>query len=169
MLMLATTIPKAIGMNGLNLVPRTFAVRLTPAFPNNLFQMLFHFCMLRLARGTIGLFLALFTFAALISSNFDAAARLSMAWQTNWYAPLRSFHMLIVPFCRSEWRVMRVTLRHPPPVIVAQCPTPGTLSLPLISVFPVFSNAPELYPPHDPETEANSQRSTTQRCNSTTT
>ncbi|CAK0877124.1 unnamed protein product [Prorocentrum cordatum] len=47
-LMLAATIPKAIGMNGLYLVLRTFAVRPAPAFPNKLFLMLVHFRMLRL-------------------------------------------------------------------------------------------------------------------------
>ncbi|CAK0846097.1 unnamed protein product [Prorocentrum cordatum] len=83
MLMRATTIPKAIGMNGLYLVLRTFAVRPTPTFPNKLFRVLVHFCILRLVTGTIGRFLARCTFAARTSSNFDAAARLSMAWQTN--------------------------------------------------------------------------------------
>ncbi|CAK0794887.1 unnamed protein product [Prorocentrum cordatum] len=127
MLMLATTIPKAIGMNGLYLVLRTVAVRPTPTFPNKLFLMLIRFCMLRLATGTVGRFLARCTFAVRTSSSFDAAARLSMAWQANLHAPLRSFHMLIVPFCRSELRMMRMTLRHPPPVIVAQSPILGTL------------------------------------------
>ncbi|CAK0829439.1 unnamed protein product, partial [Prorocentrum cordatum] len=110
MLLLATSIPKALGMNGLFLVLRTVAARPTPTFPNKVFMMLIHFCMLLLATGTIGRFLALCTFGARISSNFDVAARLSMAWQTNRYAPLRSFNMMNVPFRRSEWRLLRMTL-----------------------------------------------------------
>ncbi|CAK0829574.1 unnamed protein product [Prorocentrum cordatum] len=101
MLLLATSIPKAFGMNGLFLVLRTVTARPTPPFPNKIFRMLRHFCMLLLATGSIGRFLALCTFAARISSNFDAAPRLPMAWQTNWSAPRRSFNMMFVPSRRA--------------------------------------------------------------------
>jgi len=136
MLLLATSIPKAFGMNGLFMVLRAITARPTPPFPNQIFRMLRHFCMLLLAAGTLGRFLALCTFAALISSNFHTAPRLSMAWQTNLYAPRRSVNMMFVPFRRAEWRMMRMTLRPPPPVNAALCPTPGTLH-PALPLFPL--------------------------------